>query len=99
MASTSSAVEETVPFSSTVCTLGARGSYLTDGSDPQIQVIAYRPQDDTMNYSIQIYRSFGYKKDSFHSLGEDGETYTWDSFKKAMSAGYNAQKKLKMKQK
>ncbi|MBR4168463.1 MAG: hypothetical protein IKR47_01885 [Lachnospiraceae bacterium] len=74
-------------------------SYLTDGSDPQIQVIAYRPQDDTMNYSIQIYRSFGYKKDSFHSLGEDGETYTWDSFKKAMSAGYNAQKKLKMKQK
>ena len=71
--------------------------YLSAGKDPVIQVFANRPQDETMDYSIQVYRTFGYDKDSFHRLGEDGETYKWSSFKKAMEAGYKARKDLVMK--
>lgn len=71
--------------------------YLTAGKAPVIEVIAYRPQDDTMNYSIVLYRTFGYEKDSFHTIGEDGQTYRWTSFKKAMEAGYKAKKRLVMK--
>ncbi|MCR5267806.1 MAG: hypothetical protein K6E16_04760 [Lachnospiraceae bacterium] len=71
--------------------------YLTQGKDPHVQVVAHRAQDNTMNFSIQLYRTFGYEKDSFHTAGEDGETYRWDSFQKAMRAGYLAKKKLVMK--
>ena len=68
--------------------------YLARGKDPRIQVAAHRPQDDTMNYSILVYRTFGYEKDSFHILGEDGQTYRWSSFQKAMKEGYRAKKNL-----
>ncbi len=71
--------------------------YLAEGKAPRMRVAAYRPQDDTMNYSIQVYREFGYDKDSFHVLGEDGETYRWASFQKAMKTEYESQRKLKMK--
>ena len=71
--------------------------YLAAGKDPQIRVAACRPKDDTMNYDIQLYRDFGYEKDTFHAAAADGETYRWSSFRKAMEAGYESQKKLKMK--
>ena len=71
--------------------------YLTEGKDPKIQIVAQRPQDDTMNYSIRLYRTFGFEKDSFHKIGEDGQTYRWSSFQKAMEAGYEAKKRLVMK--
>lgn len=71
--------------------------FMVSGKDPQIRVSAYRAQDDTMNYSIQVSRTFGYDKDSFHVFGEDGSTYKWSSFREAMTAEYESQKKLKMK--
>ncbi|MCR5095041.1 MAG: hypothetical protein K6B72_13820 [Lachnospiraceae bacterium] len=71
--------------------------YLAQGKDPVIQVIAQRQQDETMNYSIRLYRTFGYDKDSFHTIGEDGQTYRWSSFRKAMETGYKAKKELVMK--
>ncbi len=71
--------------------------FLAPGKDPRIQVAAVRPKDDTMNFSIQLYRTFGYEEDSFHMIGEDGETYTWSSFRKAMENGYKAKKDLMMK--
>ncbi|MBO4903389.1 MAG: hypothetical protein J5518_11405 [Lachnospiraceae bacterium] len=70
---------------------------LLQGKDPKIKVIAQRPQDETMQYSIRLQRIFGFDKDSFHMLGEDGQTYRWSSFQKAMEAGYKARKKLVMK--
>lgn len=35
--------------------------------------------------------------DMFHVFGEDGSTYKWSSFREAMTAEYESQKKLKMK--
>ena len=71
--------------------------FLAKGKDPVMYVAAFKAQDDTMKSSIQIYRHFGYEDDSFSSIAEDGETYRWSSFKKAMQAGYEAKKKLMLK--
>ena len=73
--------------------LKSERKYLSDGKDPIIRVSAYREKDNEFDV-IMLFRVFGYEKDSFHKIGEDGQTYKWDSFRKAMEAGYEAKKEL-----